>query len=99
MTSTTISQCASIPLQDLSRHNLLYRQWQQYHIPPLIESSPLAPVLIIINYDYDLKQCKGDACKPAQYTQYIVTSLQTDYMVNYKTYIYCYKNNYCQLEI
>ena len=35
--------------------------------------------------DYDLIQGKDDACKPAQY---IVTSLQTDYIVNYKNIIF-----------
>ena len=40
------------------------------------------------DYDYGLIHGKGDACKP---TQIIVTvSLQTDYIVNYKKYIYCY---------
>ena len=55
---------------------------------PTIDWEPSIGTSFDYYYDYDLIQCKSDACKPAQYTQYIVISLQTDYMVNYKTYSY-----------
>ena len=38
--------------------------------------------MAVNNFDNGIRKGKGDACKP---TQYIVTSLQTDYIVNHNS--------------
>ena len=68
ITSASISQCASILL--LIIPTMAAISGPTINLGPSIGTN--------LDYDYNLIQCEGIACKPAQY---IVTSLQTDCIV------------------